>query len=569
MKKILSIIFLIFLFNQSKAQTLEWIRNFGDATPESLQAIAVDADGNCYVSGASNSFNPLDINPSNNPDDTFFVFNSNIGFAGGFVMRLDPNGNFIWGLELDSAYAGGTDAAIDAQQNLILIAGGSKTFIYKINSTNGDIISKKSIDVVFSSFYPTKLNISSQGNILLGGLFRDTVDFDPGPNVFNLKTDEVSGSLFILKLDNNFNFIWVKEFKTIGSESAMGYIASDANENIYATGYFQDNLDFDPSAAEYILSAEAVSDIYVFKIDVDGNFVWAKQFTTGPSGNGYNRGNAIAVNATGDIVVGGDFGNGSYSIIDFDLSSGTSNLESFGYNAFLLKLNTNGEFIWVKQISNFDGCSSGINSLKIDNGNNIICSGIFNETQDFDPGNGTLNLIAGTNNILFDAFVMKVFPDGTLNWAQHVGKANNNDSEIQTFDLDINTSGEIYCAGMLKGATKTDTSFQITDVTAAGFNFDAFLFKIGDLTAGIQSFNTSKGLVRVYPNPTTSIVNIDFKTESKKIEIDLYNLLGKKLFHQNINSTNYQLDLSAFPSGTYFISVKTEKENIFQKIVKQ
>ena len=83
--------------------------------------------------------------------------------------------------------------------------------------------------------------------------FEDTVDFDPGSG----QTIYISGhtnfgdnleSAFTQKLDKNGDFIWAKPFLSIDT---CGYcngisINLDKNSNIYCTGKFAGNFDFDP-----------------------------------------------------------------------------------------------------------------------------------------------------------------------------------------------------------------------------------------------------------------------------------------------------------------------------------
>jgi len=57
----------------------------------------------------------------------------------------------------------------------------------------------------------------SYGNIYVLGYFNDTVDFDPGPGVAILISNNVySSSAYLLKLDSIGNFIWVKKFGEYG-----------------------------------------------------------------------------------------------------------------------------------------------------------------------------------------------------------------------------------------------------------------------------------------------------------------------------------------------------------------
>ncbi len=81
-----------------------------------------------------------------------------------------------------------------------------------------------------------------------------------------------------------------------------------------------------------------------------------------------------------------------------------------------------------------------------------------------------------------------------------------------------------------------------------------------------QNFKNLDNL-SLYPNPVSSILTIESKTMITSIEI--YNLLGQKVYNSQINKTDYKIDLSLLEKGTYFI--KVYKNNLFKnfKIIKE
>lgn len=91
------------------------------------------------------------------------------------------------------------------------------------------------------------------GFVYSTGHFMGTIDFDPGPNVFNL-TSAGSSDVYILKLDPNGNFIWAKRIGGTGTDISYA-IALDNSGSIYYTGNFEATVDFDPGPAVYNLSA--------------------------------------------------------------------------------------------------------------------------------------------------------------------------------------------------------------------------------------------------------------------------------------------------------------------------
>ena len=84
------------------------------------------------------------------------------------------------------------------------------------------------------------------GNVYVTGYFQDTVDFDPGPGVFNLKSNG-SYDIFIQKLDADGNFIWAKQMRGDGAFGTS--IEIDTNGYMYCLGNFSGTVDFDPDTS--------------------------------------------------------------------------------------------------------------------------------------------------------------------------------------------------------------------------------------------------------------------------------------------------------------------------------
>ena len=69
----------------------------------------------------------------------------------------------------------------------------------------------------------------------------------------------------------------------------------------------------------------------------------------------------------------------------------------------------------------------------------------------------------------------------------------------------------------------------------------------------------NKSDINIYPNPTSGIINMDFGQTVTSLNIDVYNIYGQGLLHQEIyNKSNYQTDLSYLPEGNYFMVLRDE-----------
>ena len=104
------------------------------------------------------------------------------------------------------------------------------------------------------------------------GEFGDTVDFDPGPNVYNL-TAIGGADVFVSKFNSNGQFLWAVSFDAFNEEFGNA-IATDIFGNVYLTGRFNGTVDFDPGLGTYNLSPNG---IFVLKLDTNGAFIWAKK----------------------------------------------------------------------------------------------------------------------------------------------------------------------------------------------------------------------------------------------------------------------------------------------------
>jgi len=168
--------------------------------------------------------------------------------------------------------------------------------------------------------YSYGIATDASGNVYITGIFSSTVDFDPNAGTENL-TSNGGNDVFILKLDASGNYVWAKNIGGTGGEG-VGDITLDASGNIYIAGEFSGTVDFDPNAGTENLTSNSGSDVFILKLDTDGNYIWAKNFE-GTSGGGISD---IAVDASGNVYTTGYF----FSTVDSDPNAGAENLTSNG-----------------------------------------------------------------------------------------------------------------------------------------------------------------------------------------------------------------------------------------------
>ena len=70
--------------------------------------------------------------------------------------------------------------------------------------------------------------------------------------------------------------------------------------------------------------------------------------------------------------------------------------------------------------------------------------------------------------------------------------------------------------------------------------------------------------IQIFPNPTSDKLNIHLDLIMNKVTV--YSVTGQLIENININTTNYQLDVSEYDPGIYMIQIETEKGRIIKSI---
>ena len=251
----------------------------------------------------------------------------------------------------------------------------------------------------------TSVVADGSGNVFVTGWFDAVVDFDPGPGTYTLNAGSGGRDAYVAKFNSLGNFIWAKSFTGTSGGSYDSKIAIDALGNVYSTGNFGGTFDFDPGIGVYNLSSNGVEDIYISKLDANGNFLWAKSF--GESNTDYVF--SIAIDLNNNIYTTGTFQN----TIDFDPNGGVFNLTSNGLDDnFICKIDQNGNFQWAKKVGSTS--NDVAKSIAIDNSGNACIAGYYSGTVDFDPNGGVFNQTSGASLGSIDEFVWKLDINGDL-----------------------------------------------------------------------------------------------------------------------------------------------------------
>jgi hypothetical protein len=401
-------------------RSLKWVVRLSGSQMQTLNDVAVDADGSAYVVGKS-------VGDATFQDAMGSTQTISSALRATVVAKISTGGALQW----VSVFAGaGTGGGVSY--------GGS-------------------------------IALDGIGHVYVGGSFLGgTVDFDPGPSQL-LLTPQPYESGYVAKLHTtNGLFVsagdtspgWATPF--VGDASIMLAepwrdptpvgLAADAT-GVYATGCFVNGTAHFggdvPDFTDEHPDALNQNDGFLVKLDVDGVPRWGQHYidtwpkgvaidadsvylaesgtylTTGfvaqydkASGSEtWNKpwGVAMGGNNVGDVMGLQVQGANLYLIgrfsgtVDFDLGSGTFNLTSTApspsSDTFVWKMTDGGGFVWAGALH------AGGYGIAVDGFGKVVTTGVFGSGgADFDPGTGTAALTSlGT----VDAFVSRLAPDGS------------------------------------------------------------------------------------------------------------------------------------------------------------
>lgn len=406
-KQILFYLTVLFIAQLGNAQisSLNWVKQQGGPSTDDIKSIAVDQLGNVFTGGNFSGTSNFD------PSSTNFYLTSK-GSWEGFVSKLDMNGNFLWAFSIGSTLA---------------------DYVYDVATDNN-------------------------GNLYVSGAFQGTVDFDPNISNVTSLTAVASQDAFVAKYSPTGDLIWVKQIGGSSQQDAFSLIV-DVTGDVYVTGTFYGTVDFDPGIGTYSLTAQNAFDAFVLKLTSAGDFVWAKQL----KGDSEISALDIQLASDGSVFVVGEF----FDEVDFDPSASVFSMtSSVGLrDAFILKLDNSGNFIWAKQIGG-TGSVSGI-SISINTNNEFYLAGGFKGIADFDPNAGINNL---TSLGIDDAYLAKFDTDGNLLFVIQMGGLNRSDSR----SVFATTNGQVYVAGYFEGILDLTVGGGPNTVTSNGGN-DIFI----------------------------------------------------------------------------------------------
>ncbi|MBG9376019.1 SBBP repeat-containing protein [Panacibacter sp. DH6] len=304
----------IFFAKYSRNGALIWARQVGGSGYDYGRGIGVDDAGNVYITGSFES--TADFDPGTGI--------SNLVAAGGkniFLAKYTASGNYLWASNIGSGAWGEGNSLSVSNAGILTVAGyfnGTADFdpsagiaafnaggfsdpFFARYTADGTYMWAKTITGSGESS-GQHLYVDSAGAIYFTGNFYGTADFNTGAGVFEL-TGTNAKDAFYAKYTASGEFVWATRVGGNGDESGTAIIADKAG-NVYATGYYINEIDFDPGAGIFNMSSGiGAYNGYLLKLNKDGLFEWANNIYSGQ----FNVGLSLSLDAQQNVYATGYF----------------------------------------------------------------------------------------------------------------------------------------------------------------------------------------------------------------------------------------------------------------------
>jgi sugar lactone lactonase YvrE len=487
-----------------------WGARIGGTGQEYGRGIAVDSDGNVYVTGYCRS-STLTLY-SENESTTKTLANS--GDHDVFIAKYSTDGNVLWAARIGGTiYEYGYGIAVDSDGNVYVVGVYYSNPIYLYdkdgvarkslaNSGNSDVyIAKYSTDgnvtwatriggTSYNSGY--SIAVDSDGNVYVTGYYRSNPVYLYNENGTTGTTLATSGSndAYIAKYSTVGNLTWAT--KIGGTTSDIGYgIAVDSDGNVYVTGHYQSSTltlyDKDGTTSGITLANSGSHDVFIAKYSTVGNAIWAARI----GGTSSDIASGIAVDSDGNVYVMGSYDSSTLTLYDKDgTTSGTTLANSGRRDIYIAKYSTDGNVLWAARIGGSD--NEYVNGIAVDSGGNVYVTGYYRSSPLtlYDKDGVARKSLANSGSD--DAFIAKYSTVGNPLVALRISG-----STAEGHGIAVDSGGNFYVSGVQGYNTVTLYNENGTSgITLANSGVDdAFIAKYGTVArVGIGVENPSSAI---------------------------------------------------------------------------
>ena len=434
----------------------------GGSGADRVAGVVADPGGNVYVAGTFTG--TVDFDPGNGVTAL-----TSMGGTDGFLAKYTAAGAVVWAVRVGGTGADSVTAlARDGAGNLFLAGGfeGTATFgagaiVPALVSQGGEdgFVAKFGADgtVVWANRFGgpgsedvADLALDAGGNVYAVGSFSDHADALPATGGGGSAIVSFGASDgFVVSFTGAGAVRWA--FPVGGTDADLAAaVRVTAAGNVAVAGTFRGIADFAPGAAVTGLTATGGSDVFLASYSTGGTLVWAKGIG-GLADEDVSPG-GLAADLIGGVALTGTF-SGS---VDFDPGPALVVRSSIGpSDAYVALFDGTGTFESAFTVGGTG--TQRANHLVFGSDGNLLATGAFSGSPDFDPGSGSHVLTSLGGGAGTDVFTAKYTPAGALLWVSRFGDPINGAGSANAgLAVATNASGAVYVGGIFFGTPNFD-----------------------------------------------------------------------------------------------------------------
>jgi hypothetical protein len=632
------------LAKYSQNAKLLWAESFGDAI--SAQEMVCDKEGNCYLYGSYYE----NISYRGNTILTFMG-----GMRSTFACKIDKNGALVWvrnigGIEADLA----TDMCIDDEENIYLAgrffgtmdldpglgvhnvySKGGGTFIIKLDA-NGNFVWGSSFATP-TFVVGQRIAVDKNKSVIIAGSLVDSGNFNPtGTPYYLMKGTSPETYKFFAMLDSNGTLVWARKVANQGVWK-IDDLQFDASGNFLLTAVFRgSSMAVTTSTGTKTVKGNAFDNYFIMKCDNAGELLWCDVFENNVEGYWWDW--QINTDDPEYIHIVGKFEGWT----DLDPGPAKMYVNAQKKDCVWMRLDTNGQNALIYPFGGQD--DDVINDIAFDSKKNAYLIGSFKSPVDLDPTFGVhmvnnqhdedlyylkmtycppsnLNISATTDKDTIcpgervtlsasggqqyiwsdgqDQQTIPVFPFATTNYYV-IGKNTNGcvdtgsvsitvDSIISTqfigstiidrpdslvfYSVPPRRAGtydwKVINGTILSGQGTTAIEVDwadnvingrieitITDTASGCSRFDVLAIQLTPLS--IEKPDAPK--LTIYPNPSSGNITIQSSLPQGKCTMIITDITGKtvEIINYQPNGNNFEVDVSSFATGIYYVLLNSD-----------
>ncbi|UKN00799.1 gliding motility-associated C-terminal domain-containing protein [Paracrocinitomix mangrovi] len=302
--------------------------------------------------------------------------------------------------------------------------------------------------------------VDQDGYIYETGYYNEEANFGPYNTGFSYPH---SKEAYVAKLDPNGNYLWVKHGLNYYDDRGLG-LDVDPFGNVYVTGTCWGGLVW--GSLNVYNTSSYTDQIFVVKMDSDGNEIWMKNAGVNEPSYPYNddHGQDLVCDSNGNIYVTGFLSNNDPTdhLATFDAI--TVPVAAQDSVAFIAKLSNDGVWQWVEV---FDGIyAHRDNAIALDDDENVYVTGSFVDDSQF----GTQTITSYGNQ---DIYVVKYDSNGNFQWVTQAGSVKSDRGNDICYGFD----GYMYVTGEFRDVCSWGTATTL-DNNGGPKGRDIFVAKI-------------------------------------------------------------------------------------------